>query len=58
MADAATVLLQAMAQEPEEGFKCRDKFLVQSVAIKADRETLNVQEVVSNIDARCPKPTG
>ena len=37
-----------MAEEPVDNFKCRDKFLVQSVAIKADRETLNVQQVVSH----------
>lgn len=33
-----TVLLQAMKQEPPLDAKCRDKFLVQSVAVTADKE--------------------
>ncbi|RDL37836.1 PapD-like protein [Venustampulla echinocandica] len=33
-----TVLLQAMKQEPAPDAKCKDKFLVQSVAVTADKE--------------------
>ncbi|KAI1005330.1 hypothetical protein K3495_g2883 [Podosphaera aphanis] len=33
-----TVLLQAMKEEPPINVKCRDKFLVQTVAIKAEKE--------------------
>lgn len=40
------VLLQAMKEDPPAGYKCRDKFLVQSVAITADKEYNNVQQIV------------
>lgn len=40
------VLLQAMKEDPPAGYKCRDKFLVQSVAITADREYSSVQQIV------------
>lgn len=39
------VLLQAMKEDPPQGFKCRDKFLVQSVAITADKEYNSVQQI-------------
>lgn len=39
------VLLQAMKEDPPQGYKCRDKFLVQSVAITADKEYSNVQQI-------------
>jgi hypothetical protein len=35
-----------MKQEPPLDTKCRDKFLVQSVLIAADKEFSNVQEIV------------
>ena len=41
-----TVLLQAMKSDPPADYKCRDKFLVQSIAITADREATNVQQIV------------
>ncbi|EKD16483.1 uncharacterized protein L3040_001218 [Drepanopeziza brunnea f. sp. 'multigermtubi'] len=40
-----TVLLQAMKQEPPLDVKCRDKFLVQSVAITADKEFNNTSAI-------------
>lgn len=46
-ANNATVLLQAMKEDPPFDAKCRDKFLVQSVAITADRELSNVAAIVS-----------
>ncbi|KAI5776186.1 PapD-like protein [Geopyxis carbonaria] len=44
------VLLQAMKNDPPTDFKCRDKFLVQSVPITADREAVNVQEIWSLVE--------
>lgn len=44
---ANTVLLQAMKQEPPLDAKCRDKFLVQSVAVTADKEFTNINAIVS-----------
>ncbi len=41
-----SVLLQVMKQEPPPDAKCRDKFLVQSVAITADKDFTNVAEIV------------
>jgi hypothetical protein len=35
-----------MKADPPADFKCKDKFLVQSVAITADREATNVQSIV------------
>ncbi|RFU25319.1 hypothetical protein B7463_g11016, partial [Scytalidium lignicola] len=46
-----TVLLQAMKQEPPPDFKCRDKFLVQSVAVTPDKEFQNIGAVWSHVDA-------
>jgi hypothetical protein len=40
------VLLQAMKQEPPLEAKCRDKFLVQSVAVTSDKEFTNINEIV------------
>ncbi|KAF4625109.1 hypothetical protein G7Y89_g13061 [Cudoniella acicularis] len=40
-----TVLLQAMKQEPPLDAKCRDKFLVQSVAVTADYEFTNTGSI-------------
>ncbi|KAI5809697.1 PapD-like protein [Peziza echinospora] len=44
------VLLQAMKEDPPADFKCRDKFLVQSVAITADRESQNATEIWAHVD--------
>lgn len=41
-----TVLLQAMKQEPAPDAKCRDKFLVQSVAVTADKEFTSITAIV------------
>jgi hypothetical protein len=35
-----------MKQEPAPDAKCRDKFLVQSVAVTADKEFTNINAVV------------
>ncbi|KAK5660087.1 hypothetical protein OQA88_13556 [Cercophora sp. LCS_1] len=45
-----SVLLQAMKQEPPADQKCRDKFLVQSVTITADKEFTNVQQIWDTVD--------
>lgn len=44
------VLLQAMKEDPPADAKCRDKFLVQSVAISADKEVANVSQIWSQIE--------
>lgn len=41
-----TVLLQAMKEDPPPDAKCRDKFLVQSVLVTADKEFTNVASLV------------
>ncbi|PVH80676.1 VAMP-associated protein [Cadophora sp. DSE1049] len=45
-----TVLLQAMKQDPPLDIKCRDKFLVQSVAVTADKEFTNIQSIWQHVD--------
>jgi hypothetical protein len=45
-----TVLLQAMKQDPPLEAKCRDKFLVQSVAVTADKEFTNIGSIWQHID--------
>ncbi|CAG8976409.1 hypothetical protein HYALB_00008534 [Hymenoscyphus albidus] len=45
------VLLQAMKQEPPLEAKCRDKFLVQSVAITADKEFDDTASIWQHVDA-------
>ncbi|KAF8421931.1 PapD-like protein [Tirmania nivea] len=44
------VLLQAMKEDPPADFRCRDKFLVQSVAITADKESQNATEIWAYVD--------
>ncbi|KAG9306441.1 hypothetical protein G9A89_003551 [Geosiphon pyriformis] len=39
------VVLQPMKEDPPLDYKCKDKFLVQSVAITPDRETLTLPEL-------------
>ena len=41
-----SVLLQAMKEDPPPDARCRDKFLVQSVAVTADMEFSNVGAIV------------
>lgn len=45
-----TVLLQAMKVEPPLDAKCRDKFLVQSVAVTPDKEFANISAVWQHVD--------
>ncbi|KAI0536320.1 putative integral ER membrane protein Scs2 [Xylaria digitata] len=44
------VILQAMKQEPPPGTKCRDKFLVQSVAITPEKDFANLASIWDTID--------
>ncbi|KAK4496261.1 hypothetical protein PRZ48_012241 [Zasmidium cellare] len=44
------VLLQAMKEDPPPDARCRDKFLVQSVAISASNEAPNVTQIWQNIE--------
>ncbi|CAZ79250.1 unnamed protein product [Tuber melanosporum] len=44
------VLLQAMKEDPPADYKCRDKFLVQSVAITADKEYNTVGQIWSHVE--------
>ncbi|KAF2142421.1 uncharacterized protein K452DRAFT_226925 [Aplosporella prunicola CBS 121167] len=44
------VLLQAMKEDPPPDARCRDKFLVQSVAVTADKEFNNVAQIWSHIE--------
>ncbi|KAF9897050.1 phosphatidylinositol-binding protein scs2, partial [Lobosporangium transversale] len=39
------VQMQAMKEDPPADFKCKDKFLVQSVAITAEREQLSLADL-------------
>ncbi len=40
------VLLQAMREDPPPHVRCRDKFLVQSVAITPDRDLASITDTV------------
>ncbi|KAG0265529.1 phosphatidylinositol-binding protein scs2 [Mortierella polycephala] len=44
------VQMQAMREDPPLDFKCKDKFLVQSVAITAEREQLSLQDLWPTIE--------
>ncbi|KAG9326061.1 hypothetical protein KVV02_000772 [Mortierella alpina] len=44
------VQMQAMREDPPVDFKCKDKFLVQSVAITAEREQLAPQDLWPTIE--------
>ncbi len=44
------VLLQALKEDPPLDFKCRDKFLVQSVAVASDSAEANLSSLWSNIE--------
>lgn len=45
-----TVLLQVMKTEPPADARCRDKFLVQSVAITGDKVFDNVQQIWDSVE--------
>jgi hypothetical protein len=47
-----TVLLQAMKEDPPPDAKCRDKFLVQSVLVTADKEFTNVGSLVCGCSSK------
>ena len=44
---AVSVQLQPMKEEPPLNVKCKDKFLVQSTLITADKEHLSLADIVS-----------
>lgn len=44
------ILLQAMKEDPPPDTKCRDKFLVQSVLVTADKEFTNVGSLWTHIE--------
>lgn len=44
------ILLQAMKEDPPPDAKCRDKFLVQSVLVTADKDFTNVASLWSHIE--------
>ncbi|KAI4105345.1 MAG: hypothetical protein L6R37_002795 [Teloschistes peruensis] len=44
------VLLQAMKEDPPPDARCRDKFLVQTVALSRDSDTTNVPAIWQNIE--------
>jgi len=44
------ILLQAMKEDPPPDAKCRDKFLVQSVLVTADRDFTNVGSLWTHIE--------
>ncbi|GAA5901778.1 hypothetical protein JCM6882_008671 [Rhodosporidiobolus microsporus] len=44
------VLLQPMKEDPPAGAKCRDKFLVQSVVVTAEREGLGLPELWQTVE--------
>ncbi|PBP19352.1 MSP domain-containing protein [Diplocarpon rosae] len=45
-----TVLLQAMRQDPPLDVKCRDKFLVQTVAVTPDKQFSNIASIWQHVD--------
>jgi len=47
---AVQVLLQAMKEDPPLDIRCRDKFLVQSVAISPDSDPSNIAAIWSSIE--------
>ncbi|KAF9929213.1 phosphatidylinositol-binding protein scs2 [Linnemannia zychae] len=44
------VQMQAMKEDPPVDFKCKDKFLVQSIAITAEREQLSPQDLWPTVE--------
>jgi len=48
------VMLQAMKEEPPLSTKCKDKFLIQSTIITADKETLPLHDIWNNVDPETP----
>ncbi|ODQ72111.1 hypothetical protein LIPSTDRAFT_41470, partial [Lipomyces starkeyi NRRL Y-11557] len=44
------IILQGLKQDPAPDFKCKDKFLVQSVPIAPEQETLSVSDLWSSVE--------
>ncbi|KAK9722706.1 phosphatidylinositol-binding protein scs2 [Basidiobolus ranarum] len=44
------VILQPLKEDPPLDFKCKDKFLVQSIAITPDKETQNLQDLWNSVE--------
>ena len=40
------VMLQAMKEDLPTNTKCKDKFLIQSIVINAEKEAMSLQEIV------------
>ncbi|KAI9258171.1 PapD-like protein [Phascolomyces articulosus] len=45
------VMLQAFKEEPESDYRCKDKFLVQTVMVPADKQLLAVNDLWSQMEA-------
>ncbi|GLB38395.1 putative VAMP-associated protein [Lyophyllum shimeji] len=45
-----SVMLQALREEPPLNAKCKDKFLIQSTLITAEKETMSLQEIWTATD--------
>ncbi|KAF8073760.1 PapD-like protein [Lyophyllum atratum] len=45
-----SVMLQALREEPPSNAKCKDKFLIQSTLITAEKETMPLQDIWSATD--------
>lgn len=43
------VMLQALRDEPPLNAKCKDKFLIQSTLITAEKETMSLHDIVRPI---------
>lgn len=48
-----TVLLQAMKEDPPPDARCRDKFLVQTIAIAEGSDSANAATIVSSYPSPC-----
>ncbi|KAG5638717.1 hypothetical protein H0H81_010700 [Sphagnurus paluster] len=46
-----SVMLQALREEPPSNAKCKDKFLIQSTLITAEKETMTLAEIWTATDA-------
>jgi len=46
-----TVMLQGMKEEPPPTAKCRDKFLIQSTLITAEKETMSLHDIWAGSDS-------
>ncbi|RKP13706.1 PapD-like protein, partial [Piptocephalis cylindrospora] len=44
------VVSQPMVEDPPEGYKCKDKFLVQSIALTSEREGLDLVDLWHQVE--------